>query len=79
MLRIDWPHLARNLAAHLHAVREPEAIQRILDDAERDAASLSAPPGWWQMVLREYSSMIRKGSAEEHARVSDMILGKEGR
>ena len=78
-VRIDWPYLARNLAAHLHAARETDAIQRILDDAQKDAASLSPPPDWWQMVLREYQSLVRSRSAEEHDRVSDMILGKAGR
>lgn len=78
-MRIDWPHLARNLAAHLHAARETEAIQRILDDAEKDAASLSAPADWWQMVLREYQSLIRSGSVEDHNRVSEMISSKAAR
>lgn len=78
-MRIDWPYLARNLAGHLQAARETDAIERILDDAQKDAASLSAPPDWWQMVLREYQSLIRLGSADGHDRVSDMILGKTGR
>jgi hypothetical protein len=75
-MRIDWPHLARNLATHLHAAGGTDAIQRILDDAEKDAASLDAPADWWEMVIREYGSLIRPDSPQDHSRVSEMILSK---
>ena len=78
-MRIEWSGVARDLAAHLHAARETDAIQRILDDAEKDAASLSAPTNWWEMVMREYQSLIRPGSVEDHRCVNEMILRKASR
>jgi len=78
-LTIAWPYAARNLAAHLHAARSPDAIQRILADAEKDAASLGAPTDWWEMVAREYRSLIPPGSVQDHDLVNEIIRSKARR
>ena len=75
-MTIDWPHIARNLAAHLHAAHDSDQIQRILDDADKDAASISAPVDWWEMVAREYRLLVRPGSGQDHDLVTEMILHK---
>lgn len=75
-MTIAWPHVARNLAAHLHAVREPSSIIRILDNAERDVASLGAPTDWWEMVVREYRALTGPGSDQDHDAIVDLIRGR---
>jgi hypothetical protein len=75
-MTIDWPLIARNLAAHLHAAHDGDQIQRILDDAEKDAASIGAPADWWDMVAREYRLLVRPGSDQDHDRITEMILDK---
>jgi len=75
-MTIAWPRVARNLAAHLHAVREPSSIARILDDAVKDVGSLGAPTDWWEMVVREYRSLTRPGSDQDHDAIVDLIRGK---
>ena len=75
-MTIAWLHVARNLAAHLHAAREASSIVQILDKAEKDAASLGAPADWWDMVMREYRALIRPGSTQDHDLVVDLIRGR---
>jgi hypothetical protein len=58
-MKLDWSFLARNLARHLASVDDVEAIERIMEDAERDALALDAPPEFWMRVADEYRSAQR--------------------
>jgi hypothetical protein len=59
-MKLDWSFLARNLARHLASVDDVEAIERIMEDAERDARALGAPPDFWMWVVDEYRSAERR-------------------
>ena len=59
-MKLDWKFLARNLARQLASIDDVGAVERIVDDAERDARSLSAPDDFWVQVAEEYRS------AEKH-------------
>jgi hypothetical protein len=69
--------VARNLAAHLLAIRDVDVARRVLDDAARDAATLEAPADWWELVAREYET--RAGAGEENQQIRQIILSKAGR
>ena len=77
-LRVDWILIIRNLAQQLCSVGELDLLRRILDDAKRDAACLSAPTDFWDSVLCEYDKLraMRGHTVPTDAR--EMILG-EGR
>jgi hypothetical protein len=78
-MKIDWLLLARDLAAHLRAARDQAVIQRTLDEAAQDAASLGAPPDWWDIVAREYQAGIRPDSEQDWRDVRQKILEKAQR
>jgi hypothetical protein len=69
---VDWMFLARDLAAHLAAVADTEAAERILLDAERDAARLVVPPDFWSRVADEYERRARERGPE----VNDLVRAK---
>jgi hypothetical protein len=53
-MNFDWTFLARDLAAHLVAANDMVVTERMLRDAQRDAALLVAPPEFWTRVASEY-------------------------
>ena len=59
-MKLDWSFLARNLARHLASVDDVEAIERIMEDAERDARALDAPSEFWMRVADEYRSADKR-------------------
>jgi hypothetical protein len=75
--KIDWPGVARNLAAHLLVIGDVDVARRIVDDAARDAVALSAPASWWDLVAREYAA--RKGSSDEARQILEMICSQASR
>jgi hypothetical protein len=75
-VRVDWPFLARDLAKRLGAIEDLGRIQHILQDAEKDAASLGAPDGWWQSVAREYRTGTASNWTEHQSQVEEMIVAK---
>jgi hypothetical protein len=63
-MKLDWAFLARNLAAHLAAATSMENVDRILQDAQRDAAQLLAPPEFWSYVSDEYGKQASQRGVE---------------
>lgn len=69
-MTFDWTFLARDLAAHLVAASGVENAERILQDAQRDAARLVAPADFWLRVGREYE----KRSLGLDAQLNDHVV-----
>jgi hypothetical protein len=68
---LDWTFLARNLARKLASISDVEAVERIVDDAERDALTLDAPAEFWRQVADE--SGRRKNILDHEARTRSAI------
>jgi hypothetical protein len=75
-MRLDWILITKNLAQQLCSVGELDVLRRILDEAERDAACLSAPADFWDKVLIGYDKVrtTRDFAASGDAR--EMILAR---
>lgn len=59
-VKLDWEFIAKNLARHLASVDDVQAMERIIEDAERDARALSAPSHFWTWVASEYCSQEKR-------------------
>jgi hypothetical protein len=68
-MNLDWGHIARDLAAHLVAATDVEIAERILRDAQQDAARLVAPPEFWSRVANEYETQSRRHGVEANDHV----------
>jgi len=61
-MKIDWTFVGTNLAKHLSTVAEEATMQRILEQARKDASRLSAPAGFWSLVASAYRQLeLRAG------------------
>jgi len=58
-MKFDWTFLAKDLAAHLAIAADPEVAERLLRDAQQDAARVLAPPTFWSHVEDEYERRAR--------------------